>query len=179
VAPYTDARVMLVGQAPGVRELERRAPFMGRSGSILMSWMARAGFASEAEFRRAVYLTAVTKCYPGKAAGGNGDRRPSPAEIALCRPFLERQLALVRPWLIIPVGRLAIERFLGRRPLEQLVGRAFDSDAGRVLIPLPHPSGASRWMNDPAHRALLERALRVLKRRLRGYLRARRAATEA
>lgn len=167
---------MLVGQAPGVRELERRAPFMGRSGSILMSWMARAGFASEAEFRRAVYLTAVTKCYPGKAAGGNGDRRPSPAEIALCRPFLDRQLALVRPWLIIPVGRLAIERFLGRRPLEQLVGRAFDSEAGCVLIPLPHPSGASRWMNDPAHRALLERALRVLKRRLRGYLRARRAA---
>ncbi len=185
VAGDASARVMLIGQAPGQREVERRVPFMGRAGRILFAWMERVGFRSEAECRRLLYLTAITKCYPGRGPASSGDRRPSRAEMELCRPYLDRQLALIEPTLIILVGGLAIDRFLPNRRLEQVVGRAFDlhgfplraglaPGAGPVLVPLPHPSGASRWMNDPGHRTLLERALRLLRGRLRSYLAERR-----
>jgi len=168
---HADNRIMLIGQAPGAVEAERRLPFQGRSGKVLMKWLARAGFASEAEARRRIYMTSVTKCFPGKGAAG-GDRRPSRAEVELCRPHLDRQLALIRPPLLILVGGLAHERFLPGRPLADLVGRVFDQSGHEVgsgtrarplLLPLPHPSGASRWLNDPGNRILLDRALRRLR----------------
>jgi uracil-DNA glycosylase len=181
VAGHLDAEVMLIGQAPGIRELALRAPFMGRSGRILVRWMEKVGFHSEAQFRRWVYLTSVTKCYPGRLPGAGGDRRPSRAEIELCRPHLERQLALMDPWLIMLVGGLAIERYLPARPLESLIGRAFDitgrvlaatatPSMGPVVVRLPHPFGGCRCLNDSTHRALVDRALRLLRVRLRGYV---------
>jgi uracil-DNA glycosylase family 4 len=169
---HADNRIMLIGQAPGAVEAERRLPFQGRSRNVLMSWLIRAGFSSEEEARRNIYMTSITKCFPGKAADGNGDRRPSRAEVDLCRPHLDHQLALVQPVLLILVGGLAHERFLPGRPLDALVGRVFDL-SGRevgvrtrtrpVLVPLPHPSGASRWLNDVANRALLDQALQRLR----------------
>jgi len=166
---YPDNQIMLIGQAPGAVEAERRLPFQGRSGKVLMQWLARAGFASEMEARRRIYMTSVTKCFPGKGAAG-GDRRPSRAEVGLCRPHLDRQLALIKPLLLILVGGLAHGRFLPDRPLSELVGRVFDLSGRAVgprtrplLLPLPHPSGASRWLNDPGNRALLDRALRRLR----------------
>ena len=168
---YPDNQIMLIGQAPGAVEADRRLPFQGRSGKVLMQWLARAGFASEMEARRRIYMTSVTKCFPGKGAAG-GDRRPSRAEVGLCRPHLDRQLALIKPLLLILVGGLAHERFLPDRPLSELVGRVFDLSGRAVgprtrtrplLLPLPHPSGASRWLNDPGNRALLDRALRRLR----------------
>jgi uracil-DNA glycosylase len=166
-----DNRIMLVGQAPGAVEAVRRLPFQGRSGRVLMAWMEEAGFASEEQVRRRVYMTSITKCFPGKGTGG-GDRRPRRAEVDLCRPHLDRQLALIKPELLIVVGGLAHERFLPGHPLESLVGRVFDG-AGRevaprtrarpLLVPLPHPSGASRWLNAPANRLLLDEALRRLR----------------
>jgi uracil-DNA glycosylase family 4 len=175
---YPDNRIMLVGQAPGAVEAERRLPFQGRSGKVLMQWLVRAGFESEAEARRRVYMTSITKCFPGKGSGG-GDRRPSRAEVDLCRPHLDRQLALIHPELLILVGGLAHERFLPGRPLHALVGRVFDESgrerAGRasirpLLVPLPHPSGASRWLNEADHRALLDQALRRLRPLVRPLL---------
>lgn len=175
---YPDNRIMLIGQAPGAVEAERRLPFQGRSGTVLMHWLMQAGFASEAQARRQVYMTSITKCFPGKGTGG-GDRRPSRAEVDLCRAHLDRQLALIRPQLLILVGGLAHERFLPGRPLDALVGRVFDK-AGRersgralirpLLVPLPHPSGASRWLNLADHRALLEQALRRLRPLVRPLL---------
>ena len=168
---YADNRVMLIGQAPGAVEAVRRLPFQGRSRKVLMAWMERAGFASEEQVRRRVYMTSITKCFPGKGTGG-GDRRPSRAEVDLCRSHLDRQLALIRPDLLIVVGGLAHERFLPGRPLGYLVGRVFDlagqevstrTQARPVLVPLPHPSGASRWLNAPENRVLLDRALRRLR----------------
>ena len=168
---YPDNQIMLIGQAPGAVEAERRLPFQGRSGKVLMQWLARAGFASEMEARRRIYMTSITKCFPGKGAAG-GDRRPSRAEVGLCRPHLDRQLALIKPLLLILVGGLAHGRFLPDRPLSELVGRVFDLSGRAVgprtrtrplLLPLPHPSGASRWLNDPGNRALLDRALRRLR----------------
>ena len=175
---YADNRVMLIGQAPGAVEAVRRLPFQGRSGKVLMAWMERAGFASEEQVRRRVYMTSITKCFPGKGTGG-GDRRPSRAEVDLCRSHLDRQLALIRPDLLIVVGGLAHERFLPGRPLGHLVGRVFDlagqevstrTQARPVLVPLPHPSGASRWLNAPENRVLLDRALRRLRPIVRGLL---------
>jgi uracil-DNA glycosylase len=158
---------MLIGQAPGAVEAVKRLPFQGRSGKILMAWLMRAGFRSESEARRNIYMTSITKCFPGKGSGG-GDRRPSRAEVALCRPHLDRQLALIKPQLLILVGGLAHERFLPGRPLQALVGRVFDANglevgprarARPMLVPFPHPSGASRWLNAVENRALLDQAI--------------------
>jgi len=140
--------------------------------------MERAGFASEDQVRRRVYMTSITKCFPGKGTGG-GDRRPSRAEVDLCRRHLDRQLALIKPQLLILVGGLAHERFLPGRPLDTLVGRVFDlsgnvvssrTKARPLLVPLPHPSGASRWLNASENRELLDLALRRLRPVVRGLL---------
>ena len=168
---HADNRIMLIGQAPGAVEAVRRLPFQGRSRNVLMGWLIRSGFSSEAQVRRQVYMTSITKCFPGKGSGG-GDRRPSRAEVDLCRSHLDRQLALIKPELLILVGGLAHERFLSARQLDTLVGRFFDLSGREVtrathtrplLVPLPHPSGASRWLNAVENRRLLERALRRLR----------------
>ena len=155
-------RVMIVGQAPGAVELTTRTPFSGRAGAELRRWLVRAGISED----QRPYRTSITKCFPGKATGGVGDRRPSPAEIALCAPWLEAELALVRPEIILLVGTLAIDQLWGKASLSEVVGsskrRPLLHDA--LLIPLPHPSGASRWLNDPTNRARLDRALRLLAR---------------
>lgn len=161
VAGRAGNRLMLVGQAPGAVELAVRRPFQGRAGRELFRWLESIGI-DEEEFRAHVYMTAITKCFPGKAPGGNGDRRPSAREIAWCKPFLDAQLALVQPATIVPVGGLAIERFVPHQPLTHSIGRRFERD-GVVLIPLPHPSGASRWLNDAAHKDLLRQALAHLR----------------
>jgi len=155
-------RVMIVGQAPGVVELTTRTPFSGRAGAELRRWLARAGIAED----QLPYRTSITKCFPGKAATGAGDRRPSAPEVALCAPWLEAELGLVRPRIILLVGTLAIDRLWGPGALADVVGLSKRSPAlgGALLIPLPHPSGASRWLNDPRHKDRLERALRLLRR---------------
>jgi uracil-DNA glycosylase family 4 len=151
-----------VGQAPGAVELTTGLPFSGRAGAELRRWLARAGICEH----DLPYRTAITKCFPGKALTGAGDRRPSPPEIALCAPWLEAELALMRPEIILLVGTLAIDRLWGKAALSDVVGRSKRSPQlhDALLIPLPHPSGASRWLNDPANRARLERALRLLGR---------------
>ncbi|TMD58224.1 MAG: uracil-DNA glycosylase [Chloroflexi bacterium] len=159
VAGKATDRVMIVGQAPGAVEFEAGTPFAGRSGVVLREWLARAGI-DEAHLP---YRSAITKCFPGKNPRGEGDRRPSPAEIALCAPWLEQELDLVRPRVLLLLGRLAIDRFWGSAPLREAVGRMRRQN-GCVLIPMPHPSGASRWLNDATNRVLLERALRIVRR---------------
>ena len=183
------AEVLLIGQAPGVTEVAAKRPFNAGSGRRLFEWLGAAGW-EEPDFRARHYMTAVTKCYPGRGGNGKGDRVPSRAEQALCRPFLEREMALVNPRLIIPVGGLAIRLFYpaGAR-LHDTIGsaayfpaaslanpvnfslrqarqlRAFDADlprTGRWLVPLPHPSGASLWHNRPENRALIDQAVQIL-----------------
>jgi len=165
VAGKATDRVMIIGQAPGAVELTTGLPFSGRAGAEIRRWLAQAGI-DEAHLP---YRTSVTKCFPGKAASGAGDRRPSPPEVALCAPWLDAELALVRPRVILLVGTLDIERFWGRVPLSAVVGKS-RIDRERVLIPLPHPSGASRWLNEPGHRVLLQRALRVVRREVRAAI---------
>lgn len=160
-----DARVMLVGQAPGRTEVRDRRSFAGAAGRTLFRWLARAGV-DEATVRERVYIAAVTRCYPGPSPSGRGDRVPSPAERARCRGFLEAELRLVRPTLVIPVGRLAIDALLGPLALADVVGRIHEiaHAGGRSrAVPLPHPSGASSWIHAPGHAALLDDALGLLR----------------
>jgi uracil-DNA glycosylase len=129
---------------------------------VLDRWLQQAGFAPGA-LHREVYISALTRCDPGKSPRGGGDRKPSPPELALCRPFLLRELELVRPRALLLVGGMAIAAFLGAARLDDLVGTAVERN-GAHLLPLPHPSGVSRWLNDPAHQALVDRALAHLGR---------------
>src|SRR5438034_6807554 len=158
-------RIAIVGQAPGAVELTTGQPFSGRSGAELRRWLAEAGIDED----HLPYRTAITKCFPGKSPTGGGDRRPSPVEIALCTPWLDQELALLRPRVILLLGGLAIDRFWGKVSVEDAVGRS-RMKQGVTLIPLPHPSGASRWLNEPGHRALLQRALRIVRREVRAAI---------
>jgi len=169
-------RILLVGQAPGPVERDRTRPFAGRAGRQLMRWFGRAGFAGEDDVRRRVYMTSMTTCFPGRTPDGRGDRRPSSREVALCSGWLDAILELLQPRLVIPIGGLAIARFLPGWSLEDAVGRLFDAGGHPVvevsfpapvegfgpaplLLPLPHPSGQSRWLNVPDHATRLEDAL--------------------
>jgi uracil-DNA glycosylase len=151
---------MLVGQAPGPAERESRRPFSGRAGKELDRWMLRAGFASPEEFRRQTYIAALMRCFPGRNPKGTGDLRPPPAAVANCAHWLDAELRLVRPKVLILVGQMAIARFLGPGPLEDRVGKRFGDRP--VMVPLPHPSGQSRWLNDRANRERLASAIEVI-----------------
>lgn len=161
---HAGQRIMVIGQAPGVPRDEHPEPYRGASGRTLAGWFERAGF-PPGSLHDYCYLTSITKCFPGPSRSGKGDRAPSPAEIALCRPNLDGELGLIRPRVILTLGLLAGQRFSSppRCPLDQLVGRTFDWQEATV-IPLPHPSGVSRWLNDAAHQALLAQALAALDR---------------
>ena len=137
-----------------------------------MRWLIRAGCRDEEDVRERIYMTAMTTCFPGRRPDGAGDRRPSAAEVALCAPWLDSVIALLAPRLIIPIGSLALERFLPGRRLDEVIGSAYTSGGSTcsgipredpVLLPLPHPSGQSRWLNDPARVALLDRAIVTLR----------------
>lgn len=142
--------------------------FAGRAGTTLFTWLARAGL-DEPAARQLLYISAITRCYPGPHPSGRGDRVPSPSERNRCGDWLADELRIIRPALIVPVGRLAIDRFLGAVSLDEVVGREHRVEhAGgeSIVIPLPHPSGASSWIHAPPHRALLDRSLALLGERL-------------
>lgn len=160
-------RAMLIGQAPGRREIELGLPFAGDAGKRLVGWLELAGV-RVADFRERWYVTSVGKCYPGRAAGSSVDRAPSRAEIALWGPYLVEELRLVDPRVVLLIGGLA-HRFAygpGAR-LEELVGRELTwADAPNAsVICLPHPSGASTWLNDPGHVELWRRGIDLLRQR--------------
>jgi len=164
ISQAANPRFMLVGQAPGKVESEGGVPFSGRAGRTLFRWLARAGI-DETTAREIIYISAVTRCYPGPHPSGRGDRVPTRHEQASCADWLETELRIVRPEVLIPVGRLAIERFLPDIPLSDLIGtkRIVEHAGGRsVVIPLPHPSGASSWIHESSNKLLLEKAIALI-----------------
>lgn len=155
---------MLVGQAPGKVEAEGGVPFSGRAGRTLFRWLERAGF-DETTAREQIYISAITRCYPGPHPSGRGDRVPTREEQGSCSDWLDSELRIIRPAVLIPVGRLAIERFLPKLPLDELIGtRHIVEHAGgsSIAIPLPHPSGASSWIHQPGNKVLLDRAIALI-----------------
>jgi uracil-DNA glycosylase len=158
VQPYTGQRAYIHGQAPGALEGEQRLPWRGRAGRTLRRWLEL----DEDDFYATFYCASVTRCYPGKSPSGSGDRTPTTREQELCAFWREWELRLIRPELILVVGGLSAKRLLGLSNLGDCIGRRFEL-GGAVAIPLPHPSGTSRWLNDPANRERLADALAVVK----------------
>lgn len=158
-----DARLMTMGQAPGPTEFETGRPFNAGSGKRLFEWLGRAGI-DEDWFRETQYMTSVTKCYPGRAKGGGGDRVPSRTEQEFCAPFLSSEMRLVEPEVIIPIGRLGITQFYHKKlKLTEIIGTQMQTEAGSWVVPLPHSSGASRWHQSAENRLLIDKAIELIK----------------
>lgn len=160
------SRVISVGQAPGTKEPVLGRPFAWTAGKTLFGWFHRACGMSEPEFRAAIYMAAVCRCFPGKNAAG-GDRVPDAQEIANCSRWLEDEIALLKPTLVIPIGKLAIQQFVSFDKLTDVIGKilpitfrghSFD------VVPLPHPSGASPWHRMEPGQTLLAQALDLIVR---------------
>jgi uracil-DNA glycosylase len=157
-APSQNQRAYLYGQAPGVVEGEERRPWRGRAGRTLRRWLEL----DEDAFYETFYCGSVTRCYPGRATSGRGDRTPTPRERDLCAFWRRWELELLRPALIVTAGGLAIRELLGLPSLTRCVGERYELE-GTPVIPLPHPSGASGWLNAAENRSRLERALALVR----------------
>jgi uracil-DNA glycosylase len=161
IAPESEQWAYLYGQAPGAVEGSERRPWRGRAGRTLRRWLEL----DEDDFYGTFYCASVTRCYPGKAPSGRGDRTPTPHEQELCTFWREWELRLLRPRLVVTVGGLAARRLLGLTSVTDFVGKSYLlGDA--IAIPLPHPSGASGWLNDRANRARLGKALTHVRREI-------------
>jgi uracil-DNA glycosylase family 4 len=157
------ASLLLIGEAPGAQEDAQGRPFVGRAGQLLDQMLESVGLDSE----RDAFICNVIKCRPPD------NRRPSPAEIAACRPFLLRQIALVNPPLILLVGATALEGVLGiKGGITRLRGQWRQGEGegleGRLLMPIFHPSyllrNASREQGSPKWHTWQD--LKEVKRRL-------------
>jgi uracil-DNA glycosylase len=158
---YTGQRAYMFGQAPGVIEGAERRPWRGRAGRTLRRWLEL----EEDQFYATFYCASVTRCYPGSSPSGRGDRTPTPREQELCAFWRDWELEIIRPKLIVPVGGLAIRRLLGLTGLADTVGKRY-ARGDATVVPLPHPSGASGWLNDPSNRDLTAKAARVIRAEL-------------
>jgi uracil-DNA glycosylase len=165
--PEPDAplpRILLIGQAPGLRATLHDRPFAGAAGDKLRDWLEQGGVPRE-DFYRQVHFAAITRCYPGRLPGARGDRVPSSQEQALCRPWLDELIKTLEPQVVLLVGLLAIRTLLGPvASLTAVVGSSTVRDR-LCYIPLPHPSGVSRWLNEPANVAAVARAMEILRER--------------
>ena len=160
-APFHGQRAYLYGQAPGIVEGQERLPWRGRAGQTLRRWLELEGD----ELYERFYCASVTRCYPGPSPSGRGDRVPTPREQELCAFWRDWELELLQPELIVTVGGLALRRLLGIGTLTGAIGKSF-TRGDSIVIPLPHPSGASGWLNDRANRARLGKALTHVRREL-------------
>jgi uracil-DNA glycosylase len=157
-APYAGQRAYLFGQAPGAVEGEERLPWRGRAGRTLRRWLEL----DEDAFYASFYCASVTRCYPGRSPSGRGDRAPTLREQELCEFWRDRELELLRPRLIVTVGGLALRRMLGLSQLTVAIGERYERD-GAVVVPLPHPSGASGWLNATENRERLAVAVGLVR----------------
>ena len=164
------SKILLIGQAPGIRERDIRKPFAWTAGKTLFKWFASVGVDEEL-FRESIYITAVCRCFPGKklvnGLSKGGDRVPDKEEILNCSGWLKSEIENLKPELIIPVGKLAIAQIMPVNKLDEIIGRCFNLEfyGHKVdIIPLPHPSGASTWHQRDPGKALLHKALKEIKK---------------
>jgi uracil-DNA glycosylase len=158
------SEILLIGQAPGDKEGGLGRPFAWTAGKTMFKWFDSIGVA-EQDFRRQVYMSAVCRCFPGKNPKG-GDRVPDKKEIATCSQWLNKEIELLQPKLIIPIGKLAISQYITVNKLVDVIGEKFDvcmNDVDVEMIPLPHPSGASTWHRMSPGKELLAQALELLE----------------
>ena len=151
----------LLGLAPGRVEAETGLPWQGRAGRTLRRWLEL----DEDAFFQLFYCAAVTRCFPGPSASGRGDRRATALEESLCTSWREHELRLLRPALVVTVGLEPARMLLPVRRLVDAIGKSFLLDEA-IVVPLPHPSGASAWLNNRENRARLGKALHHVRREL-------------
>ena len=159
------SKIILIGQAPGIKEGKLKKPFAWTAGKNMFKWFSSIGLEEE-EFRRNVYMTAVCRCYPGKNPSGSGDRVPSDIEIKKCSKWLDYEIETLKPKLIIPVGKLAISQFIIFDKLNDVVGKKIiykKSKQNISIVALPHPSGLSTWYKKEPGKSLLYEALKKIK----------------
>ncbi|MDR2337924.1 MAG: uracil-DNA glycosylase family protein [Deltaproteobacteria bacterium] len=159
------SKVLLVGQAPGPKEGFFKKPFAWTAGKTMFKWFLSIGITEE-DFRAKAYMAAVCRCFPGKNVQGGGDRVPDETEIKNCSKWLKREVEILKPSLIIPVGKLAISQFIAVDKLDQVIGRKLQVHVYGIatnIIPLPHPSGASTWHRKEPGKTLLQKALKLIK----------------
>jgi uracil-DNA glycosylase len=159
------SKVILVGQAPGVKEPVLQRPFAWTAGKTLFRWFREGVGIEEQAFRELIYIAAVCRCYPGKNAKG-GDRVPDAEEIENCAGWLKDEMQLLKPELVIPVGKLAIQQFMALGKLTEVIGQTFNRTMWGVsfdMIPLPHPSGASTWHRMEPGKTLTQNALKKIE----------------
>jgi uracil-DNA glycosylase len=162
VPPGGGQRAYLFGQAPGIVEGVERRPWRGRAGKTLRRWLEL----DEDAFYATFYCASVTRCYPGRAASGRGDRTPTTEEQRLCAFWRDWELAILRPALVVTVGGLAARHLLGTTSVGECVGNRYELPSGAVAVPLPHPSGASGWLNSPGNRERVAAAAAVVRAEL-------------
>jgi uracil-DNA glycosylase len=162
VGGQVPAPFMVIGQAPSLSDQRAEKLYQGPAGRKLIGWLYDAGFTEE-DMGTTVYLTALTLCFPGRLPGKSTDRAPSARERANCRPWLDAQISLVKPRVVILFGKMAIDTFLPRLTMEDAIGQVFVRD-GITYVPLPHSSGASLWLNDGAHQELRGKAIERIRR---------------
>lgn len=166
--PAATGGLFLIGQAPGIKEPAAQKNFAWTAGKRLFQWFGTIGMTEE-KIRANGHITAVTKCYPGKAKHGKGDRKPNPQEVSNCAPYLDEALRLTKPSVVVLIGSLAIERILGPMPFSEAIGCEFKKNlpgGPAWVIPIPHPSGASPWPYMPGNKEKLKRALVLIRKRL-------------
>ena len=164
------SKIMLIGQAPGFKEIEVHQPFAWTAGKTLFNWFKQINIEEE-YFRKIVYMSAICRCFPGKVIKNGmrmktGDRVPSPREIENCSSWLNHEIELLRPDLIIPVGKLAISQFITFKKLTEVIGQQHQivtEEHVFDIIPLPHPSGASTWPRTEPGKSLLNHALNIIQ----------------
>ena len=165
VGRAVQSKVLLIGQAPGVKEPLLQRPFAWTAGKTLFRWFREGTGIEEADFRKRVYIASVCRCYPGKNPKG-GDRVPSKDEIENCSSWLKNEIELLKPSLVIPVGKLAIQQFLSFNKLTEVIGETFLLEKFGIyfdMIPLPHPSGASTWHRMEPGKTLTRKALKRIQ----------------
>ncbi len=163
IGQAVSAEILLVGQAPGDKEGDLGRPFAWTAGKTLFKWFESIGV-SEQDFRQQVYMSAVCRCFPGKNQKG-GDRVPDKTEIKTCSQWINQEIELLQPKLIIPVGKLAISQYLTVNKLVEVIGKKYVLSLNGVdvdMIPLPHPSGASTWHRMSPGKELLMQALNLI-----------------
>jgi uracil-DNA glycosylase len=177
--PALETKVMLIGQAPGVHESSLGRPFAFTAGKTLFKWLGKATGADETELREMIYFSAVARCFPGKTKAGQGDRVPTPEEIKNCSEYLRAEVEILKPKLILAVGKVAMMEVLSAHgiktstPLTDLVGKKIKTHFHGhevTVISLPHPSGVSRWPQTEPGKSKLAKALRLLRLELQELL---------
>lgn len=164
--------ILLIGQAPGPHEADKGKPFAYTAGKTLFQWLHSVSDLEEDRLRARIYFAAVARCFPGKHKNGGGDREPDAVEIKNCRVYLEAEVSVLKPRVIIAVGKLAISEVLGpgifkkSSKLDSVIGKSFFVHYhGHPVhvIPLPHPSGISTWHKIGKGKELTLQALLLLR----------------